>query len=70
MVVEHLSKHFGERIAFDDVSFDNVRAEANRVADHLRKHGHFEPHRLPLDELEYTTMPAVAAKMSNRWDAI
>jgi hypothetical protein len=37
------------------------------VADHLRKHGPFEPHRLPLEEMEYTTMPAVAAKLEKRW---
>jgi fructose 1,6-bisphosphate aldolase/phosphatase len=57
----------GPRDLFDDPSFDNVRAEANAVSDHLRKHGPFEPHRLPLDEMEYTTMPAVAAKLSARW---
>ena len=37
------------------------------VADYLRRHGPFEPHRLPLDEMEYTTMPAVAAKLEKRW---
>ena len=57
----------GPRDMFDDPAFDNVRQEANNVADHLRKHGPFEPHRLPLDEMEYTTMPAVAAKLSDRW---
>ena len=30
--------------------------------DYLRRHGPFEPHRLPLDEMEYTTMPAVAER--------
>jgi len=60
-------KLIGPRDMFDDPAFDNVRAEANHVADYLRKHGPFEPHRLPLDEMEYTTMPAVAAKMKERW---
>ena len=60
-------KLVGPRDMFDDPSFDNVRTEANHVADYLRKHGPFEPHRLPLDEMEYTTMPAVAAKMKERW---
>ncbi len=63
-------KLIGPRDMFDDPGFDNARAEANRVADYLRKHGPFEPHRLPLDEMEYTTMPAVAAKLSSRWAAI
>ena len=35
--------------------------------DYLRRHGPFEPHRLPLDEMEYTTMPAVMEKFSERW---
>ena len=58
------------RDLFADISFDNARQEANRVADYLRKHGPFEPHRLPLDELEYTTLPAVAATMESRWEEI
>jgi fructose 1,6-bisphosphate aldolase/phosphatase len=57
----------GPRDMFDDPSFNNARQEANDVSDHLRKHGPFEPHRLPLDEMEYTTMPAVAAKLQPRW---
>ncbi len=60
----------GPRDMFDDPSFDNARAEANQVADYLRKHGPFEPHRLPLDEMEYTTMPAVAAMLEDRWAAL
>ncbi|MEE8336953.1 MAG: fructose-1,6-bisphosphate aldolase/phosphatase [Dehalococcoidia bacterium] len=60
-------KLIGPRDMFDDPSFDNARTEANNVADYLRKHGPFEPHRLPLDEMEYTTMPAVAAKLESRW---
>jgi fructose 1,6-bisphosphate aldolase/phosphatase len=63
-------KLVGPRDMFDDPSYDNARQEANDVSDYLRKHGPFEPHRLPLDEMEYTTMPAVAAKMANRWEEI
>jgi fructose 1,6-bisphosphate aldolase/phosphatase len=55
---------------FDDPGYDRARDEANLIGDYLRKHGPFEPHRLPLDEMEYTTMPAVAAKMANRWEEI
>jgi fructose 1,6-bisphosphate aldolase/phosphatase len=60
-------KLVGPRDMFDDPSFDRTRDEANLISDYLRKHGPFEPHRLPLDEMEYTTMPAVAAKLSSRW---
>lgn len=63
-------KLVGPRDMFDDPSYDNARQEANDISDYLRKHGPFEPHRLPLDEMEYTTMPAVAAKLSSRWDEI
>ena len=63
-------KLVGPRDMFDDPSYDNARQEANDISDYLRKHGPFEPHRLPLDEMEYTTMPAVAAKMERRWEAM
>ncbi|MDP6607264.1 MAG: fructose-1,6-bisphosphatase [Dehalococcoidia bacterium] len=60
-------KLVGPRDMFDDSSFDNARSEANQVADYLRKHGPFEPHRLPLDEAESPAMPGVAAKLASRW---
>ena len=63
-------KLVGPRDMFDDPSYNNARQEANDISDFLRKHGPFEPHRLPLDEMEYTTMPAVAAKMASRWSEI
>ncbi len=63
-------KLIGPRDLFDDPSYDNARQKANDIADFLRLHGPFEPHRLPLDEMEYTTMPAVAAKMASRWSEI
>jgi fructose 1,6-bisphosphate aldolase/phosphatase len=61
-------KLVGPRDMFDDPAYDNARAEANSIADYLRKHGPFEPHRLPLDEMEYTTMPAVATRLQARWE--
>lgn len=57
----------GPRDMFDDVSFDGARAEATRITDYLRRHGPFEPHRIPMDEMEYETMPAVAGKLATRW---
>jgi fructose 1,6-bisphosphate aldolase/phosphatase len=53
-----------------DPSFDAARQQANEVMDYFRRHGPFEPHRLPLDEMEYTTMPAVAARLADRWEPI
>ncbi|MBI4300035.1 MAG: fructose 1,6-bisphosphatase [Chloroflexi bacterium] len=53
---------------FDDPSFDVARQEANQLADLMRRHGPFEPHRLPLEEMEYTTMPRLSKKLANRWE--
>ena len=60
-------KLIGPRDMFDDPGFDHVRDKANVIADYLRAHGPFEPHRLPLEEMEYTTMPVVAGKLESRW---
>ena len=57
----------GPRDMFDDPSYDEARRDANRVADVMRMHGPFEPHRLPLDEMEYTTMPQIMKKLEGRW---
>ena len=53
---------------FDDPSFDDARTQANQVAEVLRRHGPFEPHRLPLDEMEYTTLPQVMRKLEGRFE--
>jgi fructose 1,6-bisphosphate aldolase/phosphatase len=55
------------RDMFDDVSFDLAREKANEVGEYLRRHGPFEPHRLPLEELEYTTMAGLQKSLENRW---
>jgi len=60
-------KLIGARDMFDDKSFDNARQQANDAADFLRRHGPFEPHRLPLEEMEYTTMPQVLKKLEGRF---
>ncbi len=61
-------KLIGPRDMFDDPSWDEARHDANIVADHLRRHGPFEPHRLPMDELEYTALPQIMEKLGNRWE--
>lgn len=58
----------GPRDMFDDPSFDLARQQCNEVMDYLRRHGPFEPHRLALDEMEYTTMPSVAERLKERWE--
>jgi fructose 1,6-bisphosphate aldolase/phosphatase len=63
-------KLIGPRDMFADPSFDEARRQANQVMDYFRRHGPFEPHRLPLAEMEYTTMPQVTARVSERWRPI
>jgi fructose 1,6-bisphosphate aldolase/phosphatase len=58
------------RDMFADPAFDGARRQANEVMDYYRRHGPFEPHRLPLADMEYTTMPAVAARLAERWEPI
>ena len=57
----------GPRDMFDDPAFDETRREANQVANYLRRHGPFEPHRLPLEEMEYTTMAGIMNRLGDRW---
>jgi fructose 1,6-bisphosphate aldolase/phosphatase len=59
----------GPRDMFADISFDNARRLANDISDYLRRHGPFEPHRLPLEEMEYTTMPLVMERLKDRFVA-
>ncbi len=60
-------KLIGPRDLFADKGFDIAREEANMMANMMRRHGPFEPHRLPLDEMEYTTMPQVMKKLKGRF---
>ena len=53
----------GPRDMFDDVSFDLARRQANEAAEFMRRHGPFEPHRLGLKDMEYTTLPQVLDKL-------
>ncbi len=63
-------KLVGPQDMFADVSFDPAREEANRIAGYLRRMGPFEPHRLPLDEMEYTTLPQVVERLRDRFEPI
>jgi len=57
----------GPRDLLADKSFNLSRHQANEMADLMRRHGPFEPHRLPLEEMEYTTMPEVMKKLAGRF---
>jgi len=55
---------------FDDPAFDYARQRAMEIADYMRHHGPFEPHRLPLEEMEYTTLPKVMEKLKDRFEEV
>ncbi len=55
---------------FDDPAFDGARQKAIEIADYLRRHGPFEPHRLPMEDMEYTTLPGVLKRLEGRFERI
>jgi fructose 1,6-bisphosphate aldolase/phosphatase len=52
---------------FADRAYDLARAKANDIAEYMRRHGPFEPHRLHLQEMEYTTFPKVMEELKGRF---
>ncbi|MBM4241665.1 MAG: fructose 1,6-bisphosphatase [Euryarchaeota archaeon] len=63
-------KLIGPMDLFDDPAYDRSRALASEIAEYMRRHGPFEPHRLPADEMEYTTLPGVLEKLEGRFEDI
>jgi fructose 1,6-bisphosphate aldolase/phosphatase len=57
----------GPRDMFADPSYDLARQQANEIANYIRRHGPFEPQRLPLADMEYTTLPNVLKKLKDRF---
>lgn len=63
-------KLIGPQDLFADVAFDKARKDALEIADYMRRHGPFEPHRLSESEMEYTTLPKVLEKLKDRFGKI
>jgi fructose 1,6-bisphosphate aldolase/phosphatase len=55
---------------FKDIAYDQARKTANKIAEYMRRHGPFEPHRLPEEDLEYTNLPKLQAKFKDRFSKI
>lgn len=55
---------------FDDTAYDYTREQAQKVAEYMRRHGPFEPHRLPLAEMEYTTLPDIMKRLKDRFQKL
>ncbi len=60
-------KLVGPTDLFRDPAFDKARLSAQDMADILRRQGIFEPHRLPAEEMEYTTLPKILKKLEGRF---
>lgn len=52
---------------FDDPAFDKARQEAMEIAVYLRRHGPFEPHRLPHEQMVNTPFPPILARLEDRF---
>lgn len=57
----------GPHDMFDDPSFDESRRLANQITDYMRRHGPFEPHRIPANEMEHTEISAVLDKVKAKF---
>ena len=55
---------------FNDPAFDITRNQAQHITDYMRRHGPFEPHRLPMADMEYTTLPKVMKKLGTRFKKV
>ncbi len=53
---------------FDDPAFDSIRNWASQISSYMRWHGPFEPHRLPLESMEYTTLPQILHSLTDRFE--
>lgn len=60
----------GPRDMFAGPAYDRARQRCNEIADYMRQQGPFEPHRLPLEDLEYTKMKDLMEKHKKRWKKI
>lgn len=60
-------KLVGPRDMLGDISFDRAREKSNEIADFLRQHGPFEPHRLSPESMEYTTLPGVLKELEDKF---
>jgi len=55
---------------FDDPAFEMARREALELASSIRRMGEFEPARLSIKEMEYTTLPQILEKLKDRFKSI
>ncbi len=66
----HEARLIGPSDLFSDPAFDETRRKANIIADYMRRHGPFMPHRVESQEMEYTTLPSVLEKLKERFEEL
>jgi fructose 1,6-bisphosphate aldolase/phosphatase len=64
------TKLVGPADLFDDPAWDYARQKSLESAEYIRRHGPFEPHRLPMEEMEYTTLPKILNQLKSRLEDI
>ncbi len=60
----------GPKDMFKGPQFDRARQKANAAADYFRMAGPFEPHRLQMDEMEYTKITELMEEYKDSWKKI
>lgn len=60
-------KFVGPADLFDDPAYDRTREKVNEAADLFRDLGVFEPHRLGLEDMEYTQMSELDEVLEGNW---
>ena len=60
----------GPEDLFSDVAYDRTREKAQEVADYIRRHGPFEPHRLGEEDMEYTNLPKILKSLESKFKKI
>lgn len=53
---------------FADPAYDYTRKKAQEITEYMRRHGPFEPHRLPLEDMEYTALPNILKELGDRFE--
>ena len=61
---------YGPEDLFSDIAFQEIRRKAMEISDYLRRHGPFEPQRLPEEEMEYTNLPKVLEKLREKFEEL
>jgi len=55
---------------FNEPACDYTRQKAQEIAEYMRMYGVFEPHRSPLEDMEYTMLPKATDRLKERFESI